>query len=142
MSYVDPRGSFTPYHRALPDIPDEAYYQFLTTEETHEDWQHHIQDPVEYQRGLCQFLQDNQELLDPEDGLEPIVKDPLRTVYNPKRSPDHPLGLMEPGYVPPSPSPEPQEEPSGLPPRCSSHVRRPAICPDNVYGSQNPIQSE
>ena len=123
MSYVDPTGSPAPYHRALPDIPDEVYYQFLTTEETHEDWQCCTQNPAEYQRALYQFLQDNQELLDLEDGLEPIVRDPLRTVFNPNRNPEHPSDLMEPGYVPPPMSPEPQEEPSGSPPRCSSCER-------------------
>ena len=81
LSYVDPRGSPAPYHRALPDIPDEVYYQFLTTKETHEDWQCHTQNPMESQRGLYKFMQDNQELLDLEDSSEPIVKEPLRTVF-------------------------------------------------------------
>ena len=35
-----------------------------------------------------------------------------------------------------------QGGPSGSQPRCSSCDRRPVICPDNVYGSQNPTQSE
>jgi hypothetical protein len=39
-------------------------------------------------------------------------------------------------------SPQPQEEPSGSQPRRSGHERRPAIYPDNVYGSQNTTQSE
>ena len=38
--------------------------------------------------------------------------------------------------------PQLQEEPSGSQPRCSNCERRPAIHPDNVYGSQNPTQSE
>jgi hypothetical protein len=46
--------------------------------------------------------------------------------------------------IPPIPlqSPQPQAGPSGSQPRRSGRERRPAICPDNVYGSQNPIQSE
>ena len=56
------------------------------------------------------------------------------------------------GYiVPPAPAPalpnvpstsQPQEEASGSQPRTSGCERRPAICPDNVYRSQNPTQSE
>ena len=56
------------------------------------------------------------------------------------------------GYiVPPAPAPalpnipstsQPQEEASGLQPRASGHERRPAIRPDNVYGSRNLTQSE
>jgi Reverse transcriptase (RNA-dependent DNA polymerase) len=38
--------------------------------------------------------------------------------------------------------PQRQEEQSGSQPRCSSCERRPVVCPDNVYGSQNPTQSE
>jgi hypothetical protein len=38
--------------------------------------------------------------------------------------------------------PQPQEEPSGSQPRRSGHERRPVVCPDNVYGSRNPTQSE
>jgi hypothetical protein len=65
-----------------------------------------------------------------------------------------PVDFMEEGYIVPPPVPEvlpnprllqppqPQEEPSGLQPRCSTCERRPAIHPDNVYGSQNPTQSE
>ena len=37
---------------------------------------------------------------------------------------------------------QPQEEASGSQPRTSGHERRPAIRPDNVYGSRNPTQSE
>jgi hypothetical protein len=44
-------------------------------------------------------------------------------------------------YVP-DPQPQPQEEPSGSQPRHSDHERRPVVCPDNVYGSQNPTQSK
>jgi hypothetical protein len=45
--------------------------------------------------------------------------------------------------IPPIPiRPQPQEGPSGLQPRRSSHDRRPVNCPDNVYRSQNPTQSE
>jgi hypothetical protein len=40
--------------------------------------------------------------------------------------------------IPPIP-PQPQEELSGSQLRHSGHERRPAICPDNVYRSQNPI---
>jgi hypothetical protein len=39
-------------------------------------------------------------------------------------------------------SPRQQEEPSGLQPRHSGRERRPVVCPDNVYESQNPTQSE
>jgi Reverse transcriptase (RNA-dependent DNA polymerase) len=46
-------------------------------------------------------------------------------------------------YVPdPPPPPQPQEKLSGSQPRCSGHQRRPVVHPDNVYGSQNPTQSE
>jgi hypothetical protein len=38
--------------------------------------------------------------------------------------------------------PQPQKEPLGSQPRCSGRERRPVVCPDNVYGSQNPTQSE
>jgi hypothetical protein len=38
--------------------------------------------------------------------------------------------------------PQPQEESSGSQHRHFSHDRRPVNCPDNVYGSQNPTQSE
>jgi hypothetical protein len=38
--------------------------------------------------------------------------------------------------------PQPQEGSSGSQPRCSGHERRPVVRPDNVYGSQNPTQSE
>ena len=48
------------------------------------------------------------------------------------------MGLAEE----PLPPLQPQKEPTGLQPRCSGHKRRPAICPDNVYGSWNPTQSE
>jgi Reverse transcriptase (RNA-dependent DNA polymerase) len=44
-------------------------------------------------------------------------------------------------YVP-SPQPQPQERPSGSQPRRSGRERRPVVRPDNVYGSQNPTQSE
>jgi hypothetical protein len=44
-------------------------------------------------------------------------------------------------YVPNLP-PQPQEGPSDSQPRRSGHERRPVVCPDNVYRSQNPIQSE
>ena len=53
--------------------------------------------------------------------------------------------------MPPAPAPvlpnvpstsQPQEEALGLQPRTSGRERRPAIYPDNVYGSQNPTQSE
>jgi Reverse transcriptase (RNA-dependent DNA polymerase) len=44
-------------------------------------------------------------------------------------------------YVPQLP-PQPQEEPLGLQPRRSGRNRRPVVCPDNVYGSWNPTQSE
>jgi Reverse transcriptase (RNA-dependent DNA polymerase) len=44
-------------------------------------------------------------------------------------------------YVP-NPPAQPQEGPSGSQPRHSSHERRPVVCPDNVYRSQNPTQSE
>jgi hypothetical protein len=44
-------------------------------------------------------------------------------------------------YVPQLP-PQPQEGPSGSQPRRSGHERRPVVCPDNVYGSRNPTQSE
>jgi hypothetical protein len=44
-------------------------------------------------------------------------------------------------YVPNPPS-QPQKEPSGSQPRCSSCERRPVVYPDNVYGSWNPTQSE
>jgi Reverse transcriptase (RNA-dependent DNA polymerase) len=37
---------------------------------------------------------------------------------------------------------QPQEGPSGLQPRCSSCARQPVVCPDNIYGNQNPIESE
>ena len=37
---------------------------------------------------------------------------------------------------------QPQEEASGSQPRTSGRERRPAICPDNVYRSRNPTQSE
>ena len=43
--------------------------------------------------------------------------------------------------IPPIPIRQ-QGGPSGLQPRHSSHDRRPVIQPDNVYGSQNPTQSE
>jgi hypothetical protein len=44
-------------------------------------------------------------------------------------------------YVPQLP-PQPQEGPSGSQPRHSGCEKRPVVCPDNVYGSQNPTQSE
>jgi hypothetical protein len=44
-------------------------------------------------------------------------------------------------YVPNLPS-QPQEGLSGLQPRRSGCERRPVVHPDNVYGSQNPTQSE
>jgi hypothetical protein len=44
-------------------------------------------------------------------------------------------------YVPDLP-PQPQEGPLGSQPRCSGHEKRPVVCPDNVYGSRNPTQSE
>jgi hypothetical protein len=44
-------------------------------------------------------------------------------------------------YVP-NPFLQPQEEPSGSQPRHSSHERKPVVCPNNVYGSRNPTQSE
>jgi hypothetical protein len=44
-------------------------------------------------------------------------------------------------YVP-NPPPQPQEGPSGSQPRHFGHERRPVVCPDNVYGSRNPTQSE
>jgi Reverse transcriptase (RNA-dependent DNA polymerase) len=48
---------------------------------------------------------------------------------------------VEISYVPQLP-PQPQEEPSGLQPRCSNCERRPVVRPDNVYRSWNPTQSE
>jgi hypothetical protein len=44
-------------------------------------------------------------------------------------------------YVP-DPQPQPQKGPSGSQPRRSGHERRPVVCPDNVYRSRNPTQSE
>jgi hypothetical protein len=44
-------------------------------------------------------------------------------------------------YVP-DPQPQPQEGLSGSQPRRSGCERRPVVHPDNVYGSQNPTQSE
>jgi hypothetical protein len=44
-------------------------------------------------------------------------------------------------YVPNLPL-QPQEGLPGSQPRCSGHEERPVIRPDNVYGSQNPTQSE
>jgi hypothetical protein len=44
-------------------------------------------------------------------------------------------------YVPQLPL-QPQEESLGSQPRCSSRERRPVVCPNNVYGSRNPTQSE
>jgi Reverse transcriptase (RNA-dependent DNA polymerase) len=35
-----------------------------------------------------------------------------------------------------------QEGPSGSQPRCSSCARQPVVCPDNIYGNQNPIEFE
>jgi hypothetical protein len=52
----------------------------------------------------------------------------------------HERGVEIP-YVP-NLSPQPQEGPSGSQPRCSSCERRPVVCPDNVYESWNPTQSE
>jgi hypothetical protein len=37
---------------------------------------------------------------------------------------------------------QPQEGPSGLQPRRSSRARQPVVRPDNIYGNQNPIESE
>jgi hypothetical protein len=42
----------------------------------------------------------------------------------------------------PSPAAQPQEGPSGLQPRRSGHARQPVVHPDNIYGNQNPIESE
>jgi Reverse transcriptase (RNA-dependent DNA polymerase) len=42
----------------------------------------------------------------------------------------------------PSPPAQPQEGLSSLQPRHSSHARQPVVCPDNIYGNQNPIESE
>jgi hypothetical protein len=42
----------------------------------------------------------------------------------------------------PDPPPQPQEGPSGSQPRCFGCEKRPVVCPDNVYGSRNPTQSE
>jgi hypothetical protein len=47
---------------------------------------------------------------------------------------------MEMPYVPNPP--QPQEEPLGSQPRRPGCERRPVVHPDNVYGSQNPTQSE
>jgi hypothetical protein len=45
--------------------------------------------------------------------------------------------------IPPIPiRSQPQKGPSGSQPRHSSHNRRPVNCPDNVYGSWNPTQSD
>jgi hypothetical protein len=40
------------------------------------------------------------------------------------------------------PAAQPQEGPSGSQPRRSSCVRQPVVRPDNIYGNQNPIESE
>jgi Reverse transcriptase (RNA-dependent DNA polymerase) len=37
---------------------------------------------------------------------------------------------------------QPQEGPSGSQPRCSGRARQPVVCPNNIYGNQNPIESE
>ena len=37
---------------------------------------------------------------------------------------------------------QPQGGPSGSQPRRSSHTRQPVVRPDNIYGNQNPIESE
>jgi hypothetical protein len=37
---------------------------------------------------------------------------------------------------------QPQDGLSGLQPRRSGHARQPVIHPDNIYGNQNPIESE
>jgi hypothetical protein len=41
-----------------------------------------------------------------------------------------------------NPVAQPQEGPSGSQPRRSSRVRQPVVRPDNIYGNQNPIESE
>jgi Reverse transcriptase (RNA-dependent DNA polymerase) len=55
--------------------------------------------------------------------------------------PAHDEKGVELPYVPDLP-PQPQEGPSGSQPRCSSRERRPVVCPDSVYESQNSTQSE
>jgi hypothetical protein len=41
-----------------------------------------------------------------------------------------------------NPVAQPQEGLSGSQPRCSGCARQPVVCPDNIYGNQNPIESE
>jgi hypothetical protein len=41
-----------------------------------------------------------------------------------------------------NPVAQPQEGPSRSQPRHSSRARQPVVCPDNIYGNQNPIESE
>jgi hypothetical protein len=41
-----------------------------------------------------------------------------------------------------NPVAQPQEGPSGSQPRRSGRVRQPVVRPDNIYGNQNPIESE
>jgi hypothetical protein len=41
-----------------------------------------------------------------------------------------------------NPVTQPQEGPSGSQPRHSGRVRQPVVHPDNIYGNQNPIESE
>jgi hypothetical protein len=41
-----------------------------------------------------------------------------------------------------NPAAQPQESPSGSQPKRSGRVRQPVVRPDNIYGNQNPIESE
>jgi hypothetical protein len=43
---------------------------------------------------------------------------------------------------PPNPVAQPQEGLSGSQPRRSGRARQPVVHPDNIYGNQNPIESE
>jgi hypothetical protein len=74
-------------------------------------------------------------------GIPPIPSHRRAAAEQAPWRPAHDETGVELPYVP-DPPPQPQEGPSGSQPRCSGCERRPVVCPNNVYRSWNPTQSE
>jgi Reverse transcriptase (RNA-dependent DNA polymerase) len=81
---------------------------------------------------------------------DPWVEDFMQH-YVPNRQIDEPINdpVVQPQEGPSGSQPrhsghtrQPQEGLSGLQPRRSGHTRQPVVRPDNIYGNQNPIESE
>jgi hypothetical protein len=84
---------------------------------------------------------DKQRLHREQMGIPPI---PPHCRAAAKYEPAYKLGGRPGEEIPyvPQPPPQPQEEPLGSQPRRFGRERRPVVHPDNVYGGQNPTQSE